>query len=500
MELKVADYTLPNTQDYRTWVDLIQSPDTLSVEYGEPLWSEKHWEMIGQSFRLIGKTGSRTVYIPLIAHTNLGNAESMVRWVKKGSSYEYDFSVMDRYLDVAQRNMGKPKLVIFVVWDVYMIPPSDALDSNTRGRHRQLAEHLEKTSGPLGRGPMVTALDPATGETQLVTLPPHFAPSESKPLWQPLWDQLLARMRKRALQDKVMLGLQGDAWASKEEHQFFKEITGGVPWVVQSHHGFGARFSRVMVPQNELMHGVSKIGYQARMWNTSFADDGAWFGQKEKTLESLLGWKRHHLVAEFDRLNLDYHPSTRWRHFAEPNITGGQRGVGRIGADFWPVFKDKRGSRVSRVHERYPEADWRNLRIDTSLLAPAPEGPAASQRFEAFREGVQECEARIAIEGALSDEAAKARLDENLVRRCEEYLALRQTKMWLSLSNLQLCFLANRRQYGEYQAGQWRGAPNFTGHQWFVGSDWQARTEQLYALAGEVTKELQAEPTGRAAP
>jgi len=500
VELKVADYTLPNTQDYRTWVDLIQSPDTLSIEYGEPLWSEKHWEMIGRSFRLIGKTGSRTVYVPLIAHTNLGNAESMVRWVKKGDSYEYDFSVMDRYLDVAERNMGKPKLVIFVVWDVYMIPGADARDANLPGRHRLLAEHLERTSGLLGSGPMVTALEPSTGETELVTLPSHLGPAASKPLWQPLWDQLLARMRKRGLEDRIMLGLQGDAWASKEEHEFFKEITGGVPWVVQSHHGFGAYFGRVTAPQKELMHGVSKIGYQARMWNTSFADDGAWFGQKEKTMESLLGWKREELVAEFDRLNLDYHPSTRWRHFAEPNITGGQRGVGRIGADFWPVFKGKRGLRVSRVQERYPEADWRNLCIDTSLLAAAPEGPAASQRFEAFREGVQECEARIAIEGALSDEAAKDKLGANLVRRCEEYLAVRQRMMWLSLSNLQLYFLESRRKYGEYQAGQWRGAPNFTGHQWFVGSDWQARTEQLYALAGEVRKKLQGEETGRAAP
>ena len=91
-----------------------------------PLWSEKHWEMIGRSFRLIGKTGSRTVYIPLIAHTNLGNAESMVRWVKKGSGYEYDFSLMERYLDMAEKNMGRPKLIILNVWDVYM----------TRNAHR----------------------------------------------------------------------------------------------------------------------------------------------------------------------------------------------------------------------------------------------------------------------------------------------------------------------------------------------------------------------------
>ena len=40
-----------------------------------------------------------------------------------------------------------------------------------------------------------------------------------------------------------MLGLQSDAWASKEEHQFFKDITGGLPWVLQSHEGFRGELS-----------------------------------------------------------------------------------------------------------------------------------------------------------------------------------------------------------------------------------------------------------------
>jgi hypothetical protein len=303
----------------------------------------------------------------------------------------------------------------------------------------------------------------------------------SADLWRPLFTELREHLRKRGLEGTMMLGMHSDAWASPEDTAFFRAVAGDLPWVMQSHMGLLGK---------RLMYDRYRVGYQARMWNTSFADDGAWIGQKEKTLESMMGWKRADLVAEFDRINLDYHPSTRWRHFAEPNITGGQRGVGRIGADFWPIFKDKRGNRVGRVHERYPEAYWRNLSIDTSLLAPGPEGPAASQRFEAFREGVQECEARIAIEEALSDPAARAKVGAELVRRCEAHLAARQAMMWLSLSNLQLYYVENRKKYGEYHARLWRGAPNFSGHQWFVGSDWQERTAQLYELAGEVNKKV----------
>ena len=75
---------MPDTGNLHTFVDLIECPDTSALEYNVPLWSEKHWGMIAEVFKVIRQTGSRTVYIPLIAHTNLGNEESMVRWVKKG--------------------------------------------------------------------------------------------------------------------------------------------------------------------------------------------------------------------------------------------------------------------------------------------------------------------------------------------------------------------------------------------------------------------------------
>ena len=50
--LNVLDWTLPDPQAYKTWVELIQSPDTLAVEYKVPLWSERHFELIAKSFKL----------------------------------------------------------------------------------------------------------------------------------------------------------------------------------------------------------------------------------------------------------------------------------------------------------------------------------------------------------------------------------------------------------------------------------------------------------------
>ena len=158
-------------------------------------------------------------------------------------------------------------------------------------------------------------------------------------------------------------------------------------------------------------------------------------------IKSHMGWARPDLVAQFDRGNSrETSPNVYWLRLAEAAITGSQRGNGRLGADYWKVVKDKTGRRVGRSHDRYPESTWRNLFIPEALLAPGPEGPVATDEMEAYREGVQECEARIVLEYALDDEARKAKLGEDLAKRCEEYLANRHMMMWLSLSDLQLFY------------------------------------------------------------
>jgi hypothetical protein len=83
VELTVTDWRMSESQNWRTWIEMVQSPDTLALEYDVPLWSDRHWAMIAKSFQLIRPTGSRVVYVPLLRDTNQGNAESMVRWVRQ---------------------------------------------------------------------------------------------------------------------------------------------------------------------------------------------------------------------------------------------------------------------------------------------------------------------------------------------------------------------------------------------------------------------------------
>jgi hypothetical protein len=144
----------------------------------------------------------------------------------------------------------------------------------------------------------------------------------------------------------------------------------------------------------------------------------------------------------------------------------GPRGLGRLGADFWVVLRDNRGRPRNTLASRYPEAAWGQLNINFGVprvLGQGKHGPIATVRSEAFREAVQEIEARVYIEKALLDDAAPQLLGEALVRRCRTALDERIR-------------FANRSAVG--------GAAN--AETWFISSGWSARAQLLFQLASEV--------------
>jgi hypothetical protein len=170
----------------------------------------------------------------------------------------------------------------------------------------------------------------------------------------------------------------------------------------------------------------------------------------------------------------------------ELNITGGQRGVARGGADIWPAVRDRDGRRRGTVAQLYPQSAWRNLNIPWCMFAPGPTGPVSTHRFEALREGIQQCQARILIEEALTDETLKRTLGPNLAGRCEALLVERTHFMLKATTHLQI-----NNQWGHFTGpGPACRQISVNGHRWFVGSGWQQRSEKLYRLAAEVAGKL----------
>jgi hypothetical protein len=488
VRLTVEDWTLPDTQDFRTWVELIESPDTLALEYGLTPWSDKHFEMIAQAMRHAGRAGSRVLYVPVICRTNLGNDESMVRWIRKPSrsaqgfeaqpdgSWDWDFSVMDRYLDTAARSMGRPKIVCFWVWETFMFPGTG--DAKTWEEYRPGQRPARLADVPqeyIGRGPKVTVLDSVAGKTHAEFLPHILAP-ESKEIWRPLFAALRKRMEARGWTDAMMLGTPSDVVLRKEHFALYNEIAPGVPWVNHSHFDLSRTYDA----------GGAKLGYYSTVIDVLFPgypEDGRHYGWKSPVLHA-------HLRSRWGR---DFFPLTIWRHVAEVNIAGDQRGVARLGADFWKSVKDKGGRRIGRAFDRFPEAGWRSNDLCSSLLAPGKDGPVATVRYEMTREGVQECEARIFIERALTDDALKTRLGSDLATRAQDALDERVRFMIKGMSNL------NIDGYIAGPAGNslnsWWNTVTADGNKWFLGSGWEARTQKLFRLAGEVERKLAATRT-----
>ena len=469
VEVKVLAWTMPDPQDFKTWVELVQSPDTLAVEYNVPLWSQEHFALIAKSFDLLNDTGMRIVYVPAIAHTNHGNAESMIRWIKKGEGkYEWDFSAMDRYLDVALKHLGTPKLVCLQVWEVYM--------GSKESTGRRFGEVLAEQQKVSGGAPLVTVLDPATGKTENVTLPKLSDPV-SKPIWQELMKQVREHLRKRGLESALILGMFTDSTPTKEDTRFFLDIAPDLGWVQQGHNIF------------KNLNGMVEVKYTANWWSPRFADDSASPRSDVRdgggVATSMFGWKNQRLDALYERSGgLDTYPPTRWRFECETAITTDiMRGIGRLGADFWKPIKNKEGRRAAFVHNRFPDGEWIGTGHDISswMLEPLPDGPAATNRLVALEDGVQECEARIFIEQALTDEGLKAKLGADLVRRCQETLDERLMYVFKSLGSMQL-------ELHGWGVGNWRFSAGPPGHAWFLSTGWPQRTEKLYALAAEVAQ------------
>ncbi len=109
INLQVVEYCLPAVEDWSFHLDLWQFPTVVIDRYNEnsPLdrldyWSDEHFELLGPKYRLLADMGQKVI----TAHIKEGalGAASMIDWIKRADeSWDYDFSVFDRYVDSLMR-------------------------------------------------------------------------------------------------------------------------------------------------------------------------------------------------------------------------------------------------------------------------------------------------------------------------------------------------------------------------------------------------------------
>jgi len=445
VELKVSVWTLADSKDFASHLGLVQSPATVALQYQVPLWSEEHFALVEKSLDLLGQVGNDVVFVPLVCKTHFGNDQTMVRWIRRDDgSYTHDYSVFDRYLDLTLRHSGKPEVVCLYVWDL-------SLGGGYFGR-----------TGKPPQGVTVSRLDPSSGKIHQMVGPVYGTP-ESNAFMKPVLDEIRQRLNRRGIDDgQIMLGIAGDSRPSPQVTELFAEIAPYARWMLNSH----ASADKI---------NDAPVGLYWNVWGAP--------NVPEPDQERRYGWQNEPLIrGVFPRYGAgpvgpmwSHSPLAVYGTISEATTMAGVRGFGRAGADFWPVLVDSRGHGES-IAGRYPDSPWHQLSIGSStlsVLAPGPSGAVSTVRFEALRQGVQECEARIFIERALADAARRGKLSNFLIQQCQQVLDDR-ARMIRAVAS------AGRSQNNRV----W---------QWYAATDWPGRATELFDAAAEVDQALAGE-------
>ncbi|MEX0718464.1 MAG: glycoside hydrolase domain-containing protein [Planctomycetaceae bacterium] len=371
LAVEVADWALPDPADFRTFAGVYQSPDTLAKKYEVEPWSDAHWKLIEKSLELCGRLGTKLVNIPLSEHTQFGNDESMVVWIRKADgSFDYDYSRFDRYMDLVVKHMGKVPYVSFHVW------------------------HAGGWSArPIDQENTVTVRDEKTGKHESVQVP-VFATPESKAFWSPVLRALKERLEKREMGDSMCLGILSDSTGPPEMFAMFQEIIPGIPWTRGCHV---QTFERE--PGN--INGGGKVVVQEFVYGNTIQ-------APEKMLPPPI-WNMNGPGVSFFRGDFDTVERLNFRSQPERGLFCRTAGFGRVCLDFWklPVQVGDR-TESANLFNKYPFSSCAQRQPTIYALAqPGPDGPVPSMRFEMMREGVQEAEAVMFLAEALDSKSER---------------------------------------------------------------------------------------------
>ena len=434
VELAVCRLVLPDPKDWVSWISLWNSPESVAYQYGAEPWSDRHLELLGRSLELMGRLGNDTLYVTAIRNTLHSARRSIIVFRRDGERLVPDFTFFDRYVGLYARRAPAPKALILYVWEHHL----------NRGKYTGQAVSRAETLPVVVRSP----------DGRLV---PGEAPIYGEPGSEETWRLVVEGVRARVAKlgwkrTSLWLGVASDYRPTKQTVDLFRRIAPDMTWDTFSHGRADPR------PQDGAL--VVEPGMEVGYLEQPRSRDPVRIGRGATTRPLILGgWRRapgHVVVAgSFRHFVTQDSWLQQYRSVVDATVSRRRHGITRMGLDFWRVPIP--GTGRSDVVWNYD--GWRDLYRNNPrwVVAPGPDGPVATVRYEMLREGAQECEARCFLERALGKNAAAGGIPEELIRRCA--LLLRQRLVF-------------------------RHAPG--GTPWPVGPRWQDRTRELFDLAGEI--------------
>lgn len=385
LRVDVSAWTARDPKNFRLQLFPYSLEESLAMYYDVPLWSDRHFELIGQSLALGAEINARQVFANLVveADGSGSNPESMIRWIKQpDGSYKHDFTIFDKYLETVAKAIGKPHPL-------------------------QLGWAGEPP-------PAVSVFDPHTGKIERTGQPAYQDAEASAAFWRPVFEEIRKKLTARGWTDETILActyrVGGPPLASTID--VANKLWPGGEWGFFSHQGpvtfVGGDTNTAMkvrllahVYNNNGPHNVrmtwepSSRFIQCKLYRNNAAAGGLGYAS---TLEDLP-------LMEM-----------RWR--PEEMLRMGMDGWASFGLDAFPLKKPSGG--YYHRGRSFGTRGWCHGITIMALLYPGPDGPVATERYEALREGMQLTEALLDIEQAIAANQPNP-LGADLLQRAVRY-------------------------------------------------------------------------------
>jgi len=131
-ELTIRDHVLPAPQDHAFYLDLWQHNCNIARKYDAAYWSEEHFAVLDSYLHSLGQLGQKAVSVVVSEEPWSGqrtfldaepsdlNEYSIVPVVKrKDGSFHYDFSHLDRYVEMAERHGIREEIEVFGLVNIW---------------------------------------------------------------------------------------------------------------------------------------------------------------------------------------------------------------------------------------------------------------------------------------------------------------------------------------------------------------------------------------------
>jgi hypothetical protein len=407
LRVSVSDWVVPEPRDFRLCNLPVQLDYPMAWHYEIPMWSDKHFEMLGKAHALMAEAGARNFNLTLVAEEDrrlapavikTNDYASVIRWIKQpDGKYKHDLTVFDKYLAMVAKSAGMPRPLLLKAW--------------TCTGHNYSKKNIANSPPP-----NVSVFDPQTGKIETMKAPDP-GTDEAVTFWRPVFDDILNRIKERGWLDATALswtafyGGPDDSTIRLSEKLWPEAV-----WFICSHE-----------IHREWRSLNNPAWVKVRYGNTAY-----FYGEPSARGYRALLEPRPMFLADVFRQNWrDYSPLTLQRRTPEDIAMSGLDGVGDFGSDLFG-YRHPSGRFYRSECNDGPSTPAQS---HMSMLYPGPDGPVATERYEMFREGVVMTEALLFIERALQ---AK-KLSPKLQQRAEQALDARSNAFimdWFTIRDM----------------------------------------------------------------